>query len=149
MFSMPPGTPPDKVLEAVKTLARNEFALKHRYAMVLHTDEPHPHVHVVVKALGEDGKRLNIKKPTLRRWRHEFARNLRELGVDANATERGARAKTGRSPNDGAYRMARRGDAIANHSPNQRGPAADVVEAWSLARSAASREFTRADRGSG
>jgi hypothetical protein len=26
--------------------------------MVLHTDGPHPHVHVVVKAMGYDGKRL-------------------------------------------------------------------------------------------
>lgn len=44
VFSMPAGTPPRKVLEAVRNLAREEFGLKHRYAMVLHTDEPHPHV---------------------------------------------------------------------------------------------------------
>ena len=71
IFSMPPGTPPEKVLGAVRVFAREEFALRNRYAMVLHTDEPHPHVHVVVKAIGEDGERLNIRKPTLRRWRHE------------------------------------------------------------------------------
>ncbi len=41
MFSMPAGTPPDKVLAAVMNFAREDFALKHRYAMVLHTDEPH------------------------------------------------------------------------------------------------------------
>ena len=41
LFSMPPGTSPQKVLEAVKNFAREEFALKHRYVMVLHTDEPH------------------------------------------------------------------------------------------------------------
>ena len=35
---------------------------KHRYAMVLHTDEPHPHVHMVVKAVSEEGVRLNIQK---------------------------------------------------------------------------------------
>jgi hypothetical protein len=40
MFSMPAGTPPEKVLTAVQNFAREEFALKHRYAMVLHTDEP-------------------------------------------------------------------------------------------------------------
>jgi hypothetical protein len=45
---MPAGTPPDKVLAAVKNFAREEFALKHRYTMVLHTDVPHPHAHVVV-----------------------------------------------------------------------------------------------------
>jgi len=52
---MPAGTPPNKVLAAVKNFAREEFGLKHRYAMVLHTDEPHPHVHMVVKAMS--GKR--------------------------------------------------------------------------------------------
>ncbi|HXR18343.1 MAG TPA: relaxase/mobilization nuclease domain-containing protein [Steroidobacteraceae bacterium] len=50
MLSMPPGTPAKGVLEAVRDFAREEFALKHRYALVLHTDEPHPHVHLVVKA---------------------------------------------------------------------------------------------------
>jgi hypothetical protein len=30
MFSMPAGTPPNKVLAAVKNLAREEFGLKHR-----------------------------------------------------------------------------------------------------------------------
>jgi relaxase-like protein len=48
---MPAGTLPNKVLVAVRTFAREEFALKHRYAMVLHTDEPHPHVHLMVKAM--------------------------------------------------------------------------------------------------
>jgi len=67
MFSMPPGTPPQGVLAAVRNFAREEFALKHRYAMVLHTDDPHPHVHVVVKAVSEQGVRLNIRKPTLRK----------------------------------------------------------------------------------
>src|SRR5882762_5222982 len=49
MFSMPAGTPSNEVLAAVKNFAREEFGPKHRYAMVLHTDEPHPHVHMVVK----------------------------------------------------------------------------------------------------
>ncbi len=41
IFSMPPGTPPDTVLKAARTLVVNECALKHRYAMVLHTDDDH------------------------------------------------------------------------------------------------------------
>jgi hypothetical protein len=47
---MPAGTPPEKLLAAVRKFAQEEFALQHRYAMVLHTDQKHPHVHVVVKA---------------------------------------------------------------------------------------------------
>jgi hypothetical protein len=109
LFSMPPGTPPKKVLEAVKNFAREEFGLKHRYAMVLHTDEPHPHVHMLIKAVSEEGTRLNIRKATLRAWRGEFARHLRALGVPANATERAVRGEN-RSPKlDGIYRAERRG----------------------------------------
>jgi relaxase-like protein len=111
MFSMPAGTPPDKVLAAVKNFAREEFGLKHRYAMVLHTDEPHPHVHMVVKAVSEQGIRLNIRKATLREWRREFARRLREQGIAANATERAVRGETRTPKLDGIFRAARRGDS--------------------------------------
>jgi hypothetical protein len=109
MFSMPAGTPPQKVLAAVKNFAREEFALKHRYAMVLHTDEPHPHVHLVVKAMGADGKRLNIRRAMLREWRQEFARHLREQGVAANATDRAVRGETKPQKTDGIHRAALRG----------------------------------------
>jgi Relaxase/Mobilisation nuclease domain len=111
MFSMPPGTPPEKVLEAVRNLAREEFWGQHRYAFVLHTDEPHPHVHLVLKAVNEQGVRLNIKKATLRNWRSEFARNLRLLGVEANATERSVRGQGTKAKKDGIYRANLRGDS--------------------------------------
>jgi hypothetical protein len=106
MFSMPAGTPPDKVLTAVKNFAREEFALRHRYAMVLHTDEPHPHVHMVVKATSEHGERLHIRMNTLREWRQAFARHLRSLGVTANATDRSVRGVTEPRKLDGIYRPA-------------------------------------------
>lgn len=111
MFSMPPGTPPDKVLEAVRNFAREQFALQHRYAFVLHTDEDHPHVHLVLKAVSEQGTRLNIQKATLRHWRSEFARNLRLLGVPANATERAVRGQCRKARKDGIYRASLRGDS--------------------------------------
>ena len=109
MFSMPPGTPPDKVLAAVRNFAREEFWGQHRYAFVLHTDEAHPHVHLVLKAISEQGVRLNIRKETLRRWRSEFARNLRLLGVSANATERAVRGEIRVNKIDGVYRADQRG----------------------------------------
>ena len=108
IFSMPPGTPSGKVLQAVRKLALNEWQSKHRYAMALHTDDDHPHVHVVVKAVSEQGQRLNIKKATLRAWRQQFALNLRELGVAANATERAVRGETKTHRSDGAWRAANR-----------------------------------------
>jgi Plasmid recombination enzyme len=111
VFSMPAGTPANKVLAAVKDFAREEFGAKHRYAMVLHTDEPHSHVHMVVKAMGYDGTRLNIRKATLREWRRQFAQHLREHGVAANATERAARGVTRSQKRDGIYRAERRRDS--------------------------------------
>jgi hypothetical protein len=111
LFSMPPGTPPQNVLEAVKRFAREEFALQYRYALILHTDEPHPHVHMLVKVTNDQGRRLNIRKVTLRQWRSEFARHLRELGVPANATERAVRGETISRKSDGIYRANLRGDS--------------------------------------
>jgi Relaxase/Mobilisation nuclease domain len=111
IFSMPPGTPPQLVLKAVRKLARTQFGTDHRHALVLHTDEPHPHVHVIVKAMSEQGGRLNIRKATLRQWRQEFAANLRELGVAANATERAVRGQNKTSKPDGIYRVAQRDES--------------------------------------
>src|SRR6185437_5003159 len=111
LLSMPPGTPPLGVLSAARNFLREEFALKHRYAFVLHTDEPHPHVHVVLKAVSEQGVRLHIKKATLREWRRQFARHLREQGIPANATERAVRGQTQTHKKDGIYRAARRGQS--------------------------------------
>jgi hypothetical protein len=126
LFSMPAGTPPKKVLEAVKDFAREEFALQHRYAMVLHTDEPHPHVHMVVKAVSEQGVRLNIRKATLRGWRKEFARHLRARGVEANATDRAVRGNRLPAKLDGIYRAEQRG---ASHHTRTRaeGVARDLL----------------------
>jgi hypothetical protein len=86
VFSMVAGTPLDKVLAAVQGFCREELALKHRYVMALHTDEPHPHVRVVIKAISEQGERLNIRKATLRSWREGIAQQLWQVGVKANAT---------------------------------------------------------------
>lgn len=112
VFSMPAGTSPKKVLEAVRKLALNEWALKHRYAMALHTDEPHPHVHVVVKAVSEEGERLNIKKATLRSWRAQIAANLREMGVAANATERAVRGEIRTYKRASIYRLMERSESV-------------------------------------
>jgi hypothetical protein len=100
VLSMPASTPPQKVLNAARTFARENFALQYRYAMVLHTDQAHPHVHLVVKCEHEyePGKRLYIRKATLRTWREQFAKYLRQEGVAANATPRPLRgqARTGK-----------------------------------------------------
>lgn len=86
ILSMPAGTAPLGLLAAVRTLLREQFGIEHRYAFVLHTDRPHPYVHAVVKAMSEQGVRLHVRKPILRRWRIEFARHLRQQHIAASAT---------------------------------------------------------------
>ena len=93
VLSMPAPTPAEPVLAAARTFAREKFGLQHRYALVLHTDQRHPHVHVVVKAEGEQGRRLHIDKQMLREWREDFARMMREQGIAANATSRVLRGR--------------------------------------------------------
>jgi hypothetical protein len=111
ILSMPSNTPPARLLAASRDFAREEFALKHRYAMVLHTDQAHPHVHLVVSAHNSDGRRLNIQRADLRRWREQFARHLRNHGLEANATPAQLRGRLSDHQKDGIYWAAQRGES--------------------------------------
>ena len=114
VLSMPSPTPPDKVLAAAKVFAREKFGAVHRYAMVLHTHQQHPHVHLVVKAEREDGRgRLHIDKAMLRTWREDFAQEMRKQGIGANATPRSVRGQTKRASKDVFYRTRARGESYA------------------------------------
>jgi hypothetical protein len=119
VFSMPAGTSPEKLLSATQKFTREKFALRHRYAMVLHSDQGHPHVHLVVKAVSEQGERLYIRKATLRAWREDFAQHLRELGVAANATPAQLRGKPKEPMRDGIYRALKRGKSSFMRSKAQ------------------------------
>ena len=66
VLGMPSPTPANKMLRAAQEFVRERFAATHRYAIVLHTDQKHSHVHLVVKAENQNGKRLRIDKATLR-----------------------------------------------------------------------------------
>lgn len=112
VFSMPPGTPPKALLGAVLDFADAEWGGRHRYAMVLHTDAAHPHVHVVVKAMSELGERLNPDPAMLREWRAAFAERLRARGVEANATDRAVRGAERPPKHDGRYWAERRGAGV-------------------------------------
>lgn len=107
ILSMPSGTPPEKLLEASRNFAKEQLAPLHRYALALHTDERHPHVHLVIRAMNEKGVRLNIRKPMLRDWRRGFAQHLRALGVTAKATRRTTRAASRAGELRGIYRPSR------------------------------------------
>lgn len=113
VLSMPTPTPPEKVLAAARKFARERFALKHRYVMALHTDQKHSHVHLVVKAENELGRRLHIDKPLLREWRQDFARIMREQGIAANATPRVVRGRNKDKTQDVVYRAQQHGKSSA------------------------------------
>jgi MobA/VirD2-like, nuclease domain len=77
--------------------------------MALHTDQSNPHVHMIVKAENEDGRRLHIDKEMLRHWREDFAELMREQGIAANATSRPVRGRNERKMPDPIYRAKQRG----------------------------------------
>lgn len=52
---------------------------------------PDANVHMSICALGHSGERLNSKKADLETWRQVFASELRDRGVEAEATPRRAR----------------------------------------------------------
>ena len=91
ILSMPPGTPADRLEAAATTWARQAFGSHYDWVMARHDDTAHPHVHLAVRAVGRNGRRLSPKLADLQQWREGFAHELRRLGVQAEATPRQAR----------------------------------------------------------
>jgi type IV secretory pathway VirD2 relaxase len=106
VLSMPVNTDAVKVRDAARAFARETFADRFDYAFALHTDAGNPHVHLAVRALGDNGERLNPRKADLETWRQTFARALRDRGIEAEATPRRARGVT-RKPERGVLRRIR------------------------------------------
>lgn len=99
VLSMPPGTQPEKLKNAVRAFAQEAFA-DHRWVMVQHLDTDHPHCHLNVLMEDDYGNRLNPRKNDLYQWRLRFAEKLREQGIECAATRRQHR---------GVYRKANNG----------------------------------------
>ncbi|NSY41335.1 relaxase/mobilization nuclease domain-containing protein [Leisingera sp. ANG59] len=109
LFSMPGNTNATGVNDAVRALAEQEFGGRHDYAMALHTDTPHPHVHLTVRTVGHDGVKLNLRKADLQHLRDTFAEKLRQRGIEAESTPRHARGKTRRGESTPVYKIRQRG----------------------------------------
>ncbi|UWQ85982.1 relaxase/mobilization nuclease domain-containing protein [Leisingera caerulea] len=109
LFSMPGNTNASGVKDAVRALAEQEFGGRHDYAMALHTDTPHPHVHLTVRTVGHDGVKLNLRKADLQHLRDTFAEKLRQRGIEAESTPRYARGKTRRGESTPVYKIRQRG----------------------------------------
>ena len=108
VLSMPVGTDPDRMKDAVRSFARAEFGDTFPYVFAFHQDAKgeQPHIHLSVRALGVNGERLNPRKADLADWRERFARELRGRGIQAEATPRRARGIT-QKPERTAIRKAR------------------------------------------
>lgn len=65
ILSMPAGTDAVAVKESARAFAIETFGDNHDYVFVQHLDDKHPHVHLTVRSLGHDGKRLNPRKADL------------------------------------------------------------------------------------
>lgn len=90
ILSMPPGTDRTSLKNAARDFAGDVFD-RHQYVFAAHSDEKHPHVHLTVKAVDRDGRRLDPRKADLQHWREMFAEKLNEHGIEANATARRTR----------------------------------------------------------
>ncbi|MBY6142099.1 relaxase/mobilization nuclease domain-containing protein [Leisingera daeponensis] len=112
LFSMPGNTNASGVKDAVRALAEQEFGGRHDYAMALHTDTPHPHVHLTVRTVGHDGVKLNLRKADLQHLRDTFAEKLRQRGIEAESTPRHARGKTRRGESTPVYKIRQRGGEL-------------------------------------
>lgn len=93
ILSMPAGTDAVAVKESARAFAIETFGYNHDYVFVQHLDDKHPHVHLTVRSLGHDGKRLNPRKADLQAWRERFAGELRLRGIAAEATPRRTRGR--------------------------------------------------------
>jgi len=91
VFSMPHGSPPKALQNAVRKVLRREFA-DHEAVFAIHLDKKHPHAHVVMKMRSRDhGKKLDLRVNDLLHLREVFAHAAREEGVEMAASSRAAR----------------------------------------------------------
>lgn len=108
VFSMPPGTEPRAVQNAVRKMAQEQFS-DHHYFFALHTDEAHPHVHLCLIVRDRNGIRINPRKADLMEYRIRFAECLRDEGVACTATYRSQLGKSRRYQNSIIEHIKKRG----------------------------------------
>lgn len=112
VLSMPPGTDPVALKDAVREFAKETFP-NNRWVMVQHLDTSHPHCHLNVLMKNQYGQRLNPRKQDLWHWRIKFAEKLREQGVQCTASKRQHRGKFQKSEN-GVLRQMKDRQAESN-----------------------------------
>ena len=108
ILSMPAGTDAVAVKDSARAFAVETFGYNHDYVFVQHLDDKHPHVHLTVRSLGHNGKRLNPRKADLQAWRERFAGELRLRGIAAEATPRRTRGRVRKADRGAVLAMRKR-----------------------------------------
>ena len=108
ILSMPAGTDAAAVKDSARAFAIETFGDNHDYVFVQHLDNKHPHVHLTVRSLGHNGKRLNPRKADLQTWRERFAGELRLRGIAAEATPRRTRGRVRKADRGAVLAMRKR-----------------------------------------
>lgn len=109
VLSMPAGTDAVAVKDAARAFAIITFAKNYDFVFVQHLEGKHPHVHLTVRSLGYDGKRLNPRKADLQVWREQFASELRLRGIEAEATPRRTRGRIRKADRGAVLALRKRG----------------------------------------
>ncbi|MDG2522171.1 relaxase/mobilization nuclease domain-containing protein [Caulobacter segnis] len=91
VVSYPDDRDREAVYRAGRALARSLFAANHEYLLVPHRDTAHPHIHIAVRALGDDGSRLRPDDATYERWRASWPEHLHSEGLPAVTSPRWTR----------------------------------------------------------
>lgn len=92
MVSAPAGSSPEAVERAARDFAKRALGDDFDYGFALHTDEDHPHVHIVV-VREEGGPVLDWNRHDLQDMRETFAEACREQGIEMTATPRQMRGQ--------------------------------------------------------
>ena len=116
IISCPPGSDPAAVNAAALKLGKEvfgqqgfEFVMAVHYRDAAHPKEPaHPHVHLLIKAVNADGRRMNIRKADLRYMRERFAVIARDYGLNLNATSRAVRGRTAKAKTQARFHEEKR-----------------------------------------
>ena len=80
-------TPKDKLMEAVIKSVKEKYP-NNPACFSFHGDTDNPHIHCDLKIQSLDGKRIDVKIADLHKLRQEYAKNLRDLGIEAYATRK-------------------------------------------------------------
>lgn len=148
-LGMPAGTVDGRTLQAaVREMADAEFAGR-KYAWTFHGHQANPHVHLVVRTMGRDMKRLPTRKADLHRWREQFARALRRRDIEADASRRVVRGVVRQS--EMIWRIkAREQDRLREDREGRHGIKPEVMDAtlaaWARVHNALAASADRGDQ---